>query len=150
MTHVSELSASSTDCTGRYPRWGCLVKYCFDLNLFFSVLAKSLIFSPEVVWIQMVRRVKGRAGGMKTTSPRNSPRQTLLLAPRTTRLGLVPNLKRPPISPHCLVVHFLLLPISPLPIRLPLFSEELSPATIKYRAAGKKQIAALVPFRHIF
>lgn len=27
-----------------------MVKYCFDLNLFFRVLAKSLIFSPEVVW----------------------------------------------------------------------------------------------------
>lgn len=27
-----------------------MVKYCFDLNLFFRVFAKSLIFSPDVVW----------------------------------------------------------------------------------------------------
>lgn len=120
------------------------MKYCFDLNLFFSVLAKSLIFSPEVVWIRMERRVKGRRGGMETTSPRNDNPE------KTTRLTLVPNLKRPPISPHCLVIHFLQLLISPLSTRLPLFSEKLSPPTIKYRAAGKKEIAAPLPFCHIF
>lgn len=49
-TYVSVLSASRTDCTGRYPLCGCLLKYCFDRNLFFSVLAKSLILSPDVVW----------------------------------------------------------------------------------------------------
>lgn len=60
------------------------------------------------------------------------------------------NLKRPPISPHCLVIHLLPLLISPLSTRLPLFSEKLSQATIKYRAAGKKEIAAPLPFCHIF
>lgn len=126
------------------------MKYCFDLNLFFSVLAKSLIFSPEVVLIRMERRVKGRGGGMETTSTQKLSTQILLFPPRTTRLTLVPNLKRPPISPHCLVIHFLPLLISPLSTRLPLFSEKLSPATIKYRAAGKKKIAAPLPFCHIF
>lgn len=49
------------------------MKYCLDLNLFFSVLAKSLIFSPDVVW-------SGIQGERETndTNPRKAFRHSSL------------------------------------------------------------------------
>lgn len=48
-THVSKCSSSRMVCTGRQPSRGCLVKYFFERNLFFSTLVKSRTSSPEVV-----------------------------------------------------------------------------------------------------
>lgn len=68
-THVSEKSASSTDWTGRYPLCGCLLKYCFDRNLFFRVVAKSLMFSLDVVCRKTETLISEGWGHSKESSP---------------------------------------------------------------------------------
>lgn len=69
-THVSEKSASSTDWTGRYPLCGCLLKYCLERNLFFSVVAKSRMFSLEVVCRErtVAQVLVGRVGDRRLAS----------------------------------------------------------------------------------
>ena len=43
-----------------------MLKYCFDRNLFFRVFAKSLIFSPEVVYVVITgKNSEGRGGGRR-------------------------------------------------------------------------------------